>query len=165
MPKGKSVGPGPSFPLQKRARFNSPKWWRTIALTLADISLILFILCDIGLPNRLVPGWEWACSELFSALHKRRNITPAERYNYCVARGWESKSVEAQQDEAAGRTSSEKPRLTREAAARLREKESLRLSVKRVVEQLARTRDPRHRSMLEQALADLERKLRELGSV
>jgi hypothetical protein len=81
-----------------------------------------------------------------------------------MARGWESKSVEAQQDEAAGRSTSEKPRLTREAVARLHEKESLRLSVKRVVEQLERTRDPRHRTMLEQAPADLERRLEELGA-
>jgi hypothetical protein len=97
--------------------------------------------------------------------HKRRNIIPNERYNCIMARGWESKSVEAQQDEASGRTTSEKPRLTREAAAHLREKESLRLSVKRVVEQLERTRDPRHRAMLEQALDDLERRLKEFGSV
>jgi hypothetical protein len=81
-----------------------------------------------------------------------------------MARGWESKSVEAQQDEAAERNTSDKPRLTREAAARLHEKESLRLSVKRVVQQLEHTRDSRHRTMLEQALGDLERRLRELGT-
>ena len=39
-----------------------------------------------------------------------------ERYNCYMARGWESKSVEAQQDEATARTTSDKPHLTREAA-------------------------------------------------
>jgi hypothetical protein len=81
-----------------------------------------------------------------------------------MARGWESKSVEAQQDEAAARTSSEKPRLTREAAAQIREKESLRLSLQSVVQQLQRSHDARHRALLEQALADLQRKMQALGS-
>jgi hypothetical protein len=80
-----------------------------------------------------------------------------------MARGWESKSVEAQQEDAAGRTAPEKPRLTREAAARLREKENLRLSLQSVVQQLERSHDSRHRAMLEQALADLERKIQALG--
>jgi len=80
-----------------------------------------------------------------------------------MARGWESKSVEAQQDEAAGRSKPEKPRLTREAASRLREKENLRLSLQSVAQQLERSRNPHHRAMLEQARADLERKIQELG--
>jgi hypothetical protein len=76
-----------------------------------------------------------------------------------MARGWESKSVEAQQDEAAERNTPEKPRLTREAAARLREIESLRLSLQNVVQQLERSHNARHRTMLEEARADLERKI------
>jgi hypothetical protein len=81
-----------------------------------------------------------------------------------MARGWESKSVEAQQDEAAARTASEKPRLTREQAERLREREALRLSLHSVVQRLQHSKDPRHRAMLEQALADLEGKLEALGT-
>jgi hypothetical protein len=81
-----------------------------------------------------------------------------------MARGWESKSVEAQQDEAAEKSTPGNPRLTREAAARLREKESLRLSLQNVVQQLERSLNARHRSMLEQAKSDLERKLQELGA-
>jgi hypothetical protein len=79
-----------------------------------------------------------------------------------MARGWESKSVEAQQEEAAERNTSDKPRMTREAAARLREKENLRLSLQNVIQQLDRIQDARHRSMLEQARADLGRKIQEL---
>jgi hypothetical protein len=81
-----------------------------------------------------------------------------------MARGWESKSVEAQQDEAAGRTTPANPHLTREEIDRFRERETLRLSLQSVVQQLERSHDPRHRAMLEQALADLERKLQSLGA-
>jgi len=81
-----------------------------------------------------------------------------------MARGWESKSVEAQQEEAAGRNIREKPRLTREGAARLREGENLRLALQSVVQQLKRSHNARHRAMLEQAQADLERKIQELGA-
>jgi len=80
-----------------------------------------------------------------------------------MARGWESKSVEAQQDEAAARTSPQKPRLTPEAADRLRQKENFRLALQSIVQQLERSHDVRHRVMLEKARADLERKLQELG--
>jgi hypothetical protein len=80
-----------------------------------------------------------------------------------MARGWESKSVEAQQDEAAEKSTPEKPRLTREAAARLREMESLRLSLQNVLQQIEHSHSTRYRSMLEQARSDLERKIQELG--
>jgi hypothetical protein len=81
-----------------------------------------------------------------------------------MARGWESKSVEAQQDEASAKTTPEKPRLTRESAARLRDQENLRLSLQSVLQQLERSRDPRHRALLERALADLQGKIETLGS-
>jgi hypothetical protein len=80
-----------------------------------------------------------------------------------MARGWESKSIEAQQDEASARTTPDKPRLTREAAARLREKENLRLSLQNVVQQLERSSNLRHRAMLEQARSDLERRIQQLS--
>jgi len=80
-----------------------------------------------------------------------------------MARGWESKSVEAQQDEAAARASVERPRLTREAADRLREKEQLRLALQNVLQTLERSQDERHRALLESARRDLQRKLEELG--
>ncbi len=86
-----------------------------------------------------------------------------ERYNQLMARGWESKSIEAQQDEAASRTTSEKPRLTSQDAARLRETETLRLSLRNVLQQLERSQDARHRGMLEKAKDDLERRIRELS--
>jgi hypothetical protein len=81
-----------------------------------------------------------------------------------MARGWESKSVEAQQDEAAARMAPGKPRLSREAAARLRAEESLRLSLQSVSQQLERSNNSRHRALLDRALVDLKRKLEALHS-
>lgn len=80
-----------------------------------------------------------------------------------MARGWESKSIESQQEDATGEDSPHKPRLTREAADRLRQKESLRLSLRNVVEQLERSQNSQHREMLALAKADLERRIEKLG--
>ncbi len=70
--------------------------------------------------------------------------------------------MEAQQEEAIGHIPFEKPRLTREEANQVREKESLRLSLRRVVEQLERSQNSRHRQMLERAKTDLEKLLEKL---
>ena len=80
-----------------------------------------------------------------------------------MARGWESKSVEAQQEEAAAKSLSGKPRLTPEEANRSRERESLRLSLRNIVDQLERSQNSQHREMLEHAKADLERRIEELS--
>lgn len=80
-------------------------------------------------------------------------------YNRCMARGWESKSVEQQQEElghkSAGRT------LSKEEAARFREKENLRLARNQILQQLRGNSNLRHRELLEQTLVELDRKLRE----
>jgi len=76
-----------------------------------------------------------------------------------MARGWESKSVEEQQALAAEAKKSAGPRLNSEQAARQREKQGLELSRQRVLQQLQSACNARHRQMLEDALADLERKL------
>jgi hypothetical protein len=76
-----------------------------------------------------------------------------------VARGWESKSVEAQQAEATDRSAERRPPMSTEEAARWREKESLRLSRQRVLQELDASQNPRHRKLLEDSLADLDEKL------
>lgn len=76
-----------------------------------------------------------------------------------MARGWESKSVEAQQEDAAENKTSAKPRLTREEAGRARDLGSLRLSLKSVLDQLQNSTNPRHRAMLDEAKIDLQRKI------
>jgi hypothetical protein len=76
-----------------------------------------------------------------------------------MARGWESKSVEAQQAEASDTISNPRLKLTPEAAALRREQESLLLSRQNVLQQLQKTQNSRHRELLENTLADLDRKL------
>src|SRR5437879_1724959 len=81
-----------------------------------------------------------------------------------MARGWESKSVEAQQSEASDKPAESRPRLTPEAAARMRERETLRLSRQRALQQLERVVNLRHRLLLESELAELDQKLAAMRS-
>lgn len=67
--------------------------------------------------------------------------------------------MEAQQAEAAEAATAPKPRLTRQEAARLREREGLHLSRQRILEQLNSNPNPRHAEMLAAALHDVEAKL------
>ena len=76
-----------------------------------------------------------------------------------MARGWESKSIEAQQAEAVEAKTAVKRLLTREEAARLRETETLRLARSRILEQLKATSSPRHVEMLAAGLREIESKL------
>jgi len=79
-----------------------------------------------------------------------------------MARGWESKSVEAQQAEAAEGSNETKPRLTQEQAARIRKLEGLRLSRKRILQQLETAEDVRRREMLTAALSELDKQIHNL---
>jgi hypothetical protein len=88
----------------------------------------------------------------------------ATNYNEPVARGWESKSVEAQQAEANDKPTRSQSPMSAEEAARWREKESLRLSRQRVLQQMQVTQNPRHRKLLEDSLADLDQKLSRLAT-
>ncbi len=85
-------------------------------------------------------------------------------YNPSMARGWESKSVEAQQAEASDKTSPARSRLTPEAAARVRDYETLRLTRQRVLQQLERATNPRHRQLLQDELSALDDKLKQFQS-
>ena len=80
-----------------------------------------------------------------------------------MSRGWESKSVEEQQAEASASKNQSKLRFTPEQVAQKQEKESLLLSRKRIHEQIASARNARHRQMLQDALADLDAKLKHFG--
>jgi len=78
-----------------------------------------------------------------------------------MARGWESKSVEAQQAEVLDKTTPPRSKLTPEAAARARHEETLRLTRQRVLQQLERATNPRHRRILQDELSALDDKLRQ----
>jgi hypothetical protein len=75
-----------------------------------------------------------------------------------MARGWESKSIEAQQEEAAARRAAP-PRADPEDARHKAERATLMLARARALADLQRACVPAHRSMLEQAIADLDRRL------
>lgn len=77
-----------------------------------------------------------------------------------MARGWESKDVESQQELAEERRRlASVPQLTVAEKLRKQEIESLQLSKTRVLTDLARATHPRHRVQLEAALAHLEERL------
>ena len=74
-----------------------------------------------------------------------------------MARGWESKSVEAQIDAAEMHRGAVLQKVqTREHLERVRQKESLMLSRTRVVRELETARNSRYRDILAKALAELE---------
>ncbi len=75
-----------------------------------------------------------------------------------MARGWESKAVEQQQEEAAATQSRTTP-LSAEQTEKEKREQGLRLSRTRVLQQLEAATNPRHRQMLESALADLDAQL------
>jgi hypothetical protein len=80
-----------------------------------------------------------------------------------MARGWESKDVEGQQELfQTGRSAAAKAALTAVQLARLHEIECLRLSRTRVLHELEETRVPRRREILMASLAHLEARLRGL---
>jgi len=81
-----------------------------------------------------------------------------------MARGWESKAVEAQIDEAQERAElARKPKLTPEEIARQREVESLELSRTRVLQDLESAKNPKYRALLNQSLKFLDEKIRGLA--
>jgi hypothetical protein len=81
-----------------------------------------------------------------------------------MARGWESKAVEAQQDAAAlnGQAAEDRrhdPPLSDEEIRRRRERATLMLARTRALSDLQHACAPAHRAMLEQAIADLDQRL------
>ena len=79
-----------------------------------------------------------------------------------MARGWESKSVEEQQSQAALAPKQFDPPLSAAQLHRKRERERLMLARKHVLGQLDCARNPRHREMLQAALKDLDAQLARL---
>lgn len=79
-----------------------------------------------------------------------------------MARGWESKAVEEQQAEAASTPQHSNPPLSAAEIEHKRERERLVLSRQHVLGQLDAAQNPRHRAMLQAALADLDARLARL---
>jgi hypothetical protein len=89
--------------------------------------------------------------------------SPPTNIIFLMARGWESKSVEEQQAQAASAPTKPHTRLTPAQLATERKKQGLVLSRQRLLQQLKVSQNPNHRKMLESALADLDAQLAQLG--
>ena len=80
-----------------------------------------------------------------------------------MARGWESKDVESQQDLAEQRERDrQRPRLTRQELQQQARRESLLLDEKRLLRDLEHARHPRHQEQIRAALKFVQGKLAEL---
>ncbi len=83
-----------------------------------------------------------------------------------MARGWESKAVEAQVEAAEERARQLEQRAQAELSpaerARQERLESLKLSRTRTLDQLERATRPAHREMLQRTLRSLEREIEDL---
>jgi hypothetical protein len=77
-----------------------------------------------------------------------------------MARGWASKAVESQQEAAAAKQSQAAP-FNPEEARRRADRAILLLARTRALSDLQQACAPAHRAMLEQAIADLDRRLLE----
>ena len=76
-----------------------------------------------------------------------------------MARGWESKSVEQQHEEMSEQRKIVRPPISPEEQQHNRKREGLLLSRKRLAQQLQAAGKPRHRQILEQAIAELDSQL------
>jgi len=76
-----------------------------------------------------------------------------------MARGWESKSVEQQQEGMSERRKTVRAPISTDEQQRNRKREGLLLSRGSLTQQLQAASKPRRRQMLEQAIAELDRQL------
>lgn len=76
-----------------------------------------------------------------------------------MARGWESKSIEQQQAEALSEHNSSRSRLSTAQQKQNRRRETLLLARKRLAAQLETAQSPRHRQILQQSMAELDKQL------
>jgi hypothetical protein len=79
-----------------------------------------------------------------------------------MARGWESKAIESQQEEAARERKPARP-LTPQQRADAERRRTLELTRARAAADLDRATSPAHRRMLEEALKALDLQLAALG--
>jgi hypothetical protein len=76
-----------------------------------------------------------------------------------MARGWESKSIEQQQEEMLERRKTVPAPIPPNEQQRNRKRDGLLLSRQRLAQQLQTACHSRHRQMLEQSIAELDKQL------
>jgi hypothetical protein len=90
-------------------------------------------------------------------------VRVSRAYNKHMARGWESKSVEAQMEESETETSKPDQKISEEEKQTLLKKSNLALSRKRVLQQLEVNPNERYAEFLRRTLAALDAELAELN--
>ncbi len=80
-----------------------------------------------------------------------------------MARGWESKSVEAQMESARETTGAEQHELSNDEKKLEREKQKLLLSRKYIQHQMESSSNSRYTESLRKAMEEIDHKLSELG--
>jgi hypothetical protein len=85
------------------------------------------------------------------------------RYHLDVARGWESKAVEAQQEEAAASGVRKGPPATPEQRARAAQRRTLELALAQTQAELSAACRPAHKEMLHQRLDAIRQRLAALS--
>jgi hypothetical protein len=81
-----------------------------------------------------------------------------------MARGFESKSVEAQQEEAAREKKSPQPAMSPKDRIIEQRRRTLELTRTRARQDLSRATAPAHKRMLEQAIDTLDQQIRDVGA-
>ena len=76
-----------------------------------------------------------------------------------MARGWESKSVEAQIEEKEKATAKSVKTRTADQVQQIMEKRTLELARAKVAHELASSQNPRYAQMLQRSLSELDRKI------
>jgi hypothetical protein len=82
-------------------------------------------------------------------------------YNFSMARGWESKSVEQQIEDAPTNTSTLRPIAPDDIELR-QKREGLRLQRSRILQEIAAARNPRYRELLKEMLHHLDNLLSQI---
>jgi len=91
------------------------------------------------------------------------SASAAAAYNRSMARGWESKSVEAQIEESDSETSTNQQALSADELHTALRRNDLLLSRKRVLQQLEASTNERYSELLRRTLAGLDLQLGELN--
>ncbi len=92
--------------------------------------------------------------------HYELKFGPKWAYNADMARGWESKAVEAQiESKSADFVSTSKPTRTPDQIHHLIEKRNLELARAKVQHELESSQNPRYSQMLTRALSELDAKI------
>jgi hypothetical protein len=157
------------------------EFWPAMRLSQRTVNGQLLPIIALVLLAGLI-GWPacWRCASASSwrprrggllrlrlrgSVRRRAGVRTAAPILDRMARGWESKSIEEQQDAAAReRAARQAPAMSEADKARAQEREGLRLARARTLATLQTACNPRHRAMLEETLAHLDAQLTALDA-